>query len=1308
MKYKSKTKTALIKELNSLRRKVNSLEKDKNKLKGKSESTLKTPMHGLNEAQRLAHIGNWELDLEKNVLYWSDEIYRIFEIDPKKFGASYEAFLNAIHPNDREAVSAAYSYSLENKSPYSIDHRLLFSDGRIKYVHEECETFYDEKGKPIRSVGTVQDITERKAYEQALLSSSLYTRGLIETSLDPLVTIGPDGKITDVNKATETITGKSREKLNGTDFSDYFTEPEKAKAGYQEVFEKGFVRDYPLETHRKNGQVFSVLYNASLYRDEHGKVVGVFAAARDVTERKKAEEELHEREKHSRSLLRLSKQFELAQTYADVLNAAYAEVKSTLGYQSLWVYLLSEDKKYFKALIAGGPISQTVLSEEGTATLTIAGNRMLEEIADAKEIIVVEDAPRDARTNKEIVKSLGNRTIVNVPIFLFNKHLGSVGTGTFGEEGVRVPTRLEQEFLIAMASHLAVALDRIHLLDERKRSEEALRQLNRELRAISNCNQTLLRVTDEQTLLNEICRIICDEAGYRTAWVGYAENDEAKTVRPVAWAGFNGGYITNAKISWSDTTERGQGPSGKAIRSGEIVYVNDFRTDPQVGPWRESALQRGYESSIALPLKDEDAKVFGVLQIYSAEANAITSDEVKLLQELANDLAFGITALRTRAERALHEQAIAGLNRVYKVLSKTNELIVREKNREHLLQEICRIAVEDGGLLMASVSFVDKKKHLVVPYTWSGKEEGYFLATTISVDDIPEGKGPTGTAIRENRFVFSTDIATESMMMPWREPALKRGYRSSAAFPLREKGKPFGAFTLFAAENAFFNDDELALMNELAMDASYALENLKTEELRKLALKELQESEERFRRLAENARDVIYRMSLPDGNYEYISPAALSVFGYSPEEFYNTPTLLKQAIHPDWQRYFEEQWINLVEGKMPPTYEYQIIHKSGEVRWLNQRNILVHDNAGNPIAIEGIVTDITERKLAENELGKLSEAVAQSPASIVITNLNGNIEYVNKTFEETTGYTFEEVLNQNLKIIQSGLTPNEVYKDFWNTIKSGQVWKGEFLNKKKSGELYWENEVITPILDKNKRVINYLTIKQDITEKKKMTEELIEAKDRAEKSDKLKTEFLQQMSHEIRSPMNAVIGLSNLIKEEVSDKVAPDILEYFEGIDLAGNRLIRTVDLILNTSEMYVGTYEPIFTEIDIFEEVLKHLKVEFRSLVTMKGLEFLLSCNVSKPRVICDRYSVSQIFSNLIDNAIKYTHHGKVETRVDRNSNNNIKVTVEDTGIGISGEFMSKLFEPFTQEERGYSRRFEGNGLGLTLVKKYCDINKA
>jgi PAS domain S-box-containing protein len=212
--------------------------------------------------------------------------------------------------------------------------------------------------------------------------------------------------------------------------------------------------------------------------DANGKVVSALTIWSDITERKRAEENLQEQEKFSQSLLRLSRNLERSQTYPEVVNAARDEVKNIIGYQNLWAYLLSEDKKYFTALVAGGPESEMVMSEEGTARLAIEGDRMLEKIAQAREIVIIADAQTDAGVNREIVTRLGSRTIVNVPIVLFDRHLGTVGMGTFGEEGVRIPSSAEQQYLLALASHMAAALDRIHSLAERKKTENDLRELN--------------------------------------------------------------------------------------------------------------------------------------------------------------------------------------------------------------------------------------------------------------------------------------------------------------------------------------------------------------------------------------------------------------------------------------------------------------------------------------------------------------------------------------------------------------------------------------------------------------------------------------------------------------------------------------------------------------------------------------------------------------------------------------------------------------------------------------------------------------
>ncbi|OHE68872.1 MAG: hypothetical protein A2413_07615 [Treponema sp. RIFOXYC1_FULL_61_9] len=200
-----------------------------------------------------------------------------------------------------------------------------------------------------------------------------------------------------------------------------------------------------------------------------------------------------------------------------------------------------------------------------------------------------------------------------------------------------------------------------HDISERARKNEELYRANRELKAISEFNQILMRSEDEATLLKDVCRIICDGAGYRMAWVGYADNDDAMIVRPMAWAGYEEGYLSDANITWANT-EWGRGASGLAMRNGEGVSIVDFETDPRAIPWRDIALRRGYRSSVALPLKDENSKVFGVLNIYSSVPNAFTPVEMRLLSELSDDLAFGIVVLRARAEYKKTEESLRRIN----------------------------------------------------------------------------------------------------------------------------------------------------------------------------------------------------------------------------------------------------------------------------------------------------------------------------------------------------------------------------------------------------------------------------------------------------------------------------------------------------------------------------------------------------------------------------------------------------------------------------------------------------------------------
>ncbi|HEX2866011.1 MAG TPA: PAS domain S-box protein [Ignavibacteriales bacterium] len=373
-----------------------------------------------------------------------------------------------------------------------------------------------------------------------------------------------------------------------------------------------------------------------------------------------------------------------------------------------------------------------------------------------------------------------------------------------------------------------------------------------------------------------------------------------------------------------------------------------------------------------------------------------------------------------------------------------------------------------------------------------------------------------------------------------------------------------------------------------------------------------------------------------------------------------------------------------------------------------------YDKHGTTKGVVSTALDITDKKSVEREFLRAKSLLEKMFASLneavfVSERSTGRIIACNPVVEKIFGYKPNEVIGKSPEFLFHSL---EHYENLKRTrelqLERNNVFRTEYQMKRKDGTAI-DTEHTTNLLKKSKGWDEVLiTIVSDITERKRNERALISAKEKAEKSDRLKTEFLAQISHEIRTPVNTILTYSSLMKEESDLRNDDEMKKYFKIVEKAGKRLFRTVDLIVNMSEIQTGNYELYPRELDLYYDVMLSLFVEFRKYALDKGIEIELVKNTSEMKVVADEYSISQVFRSLIDNAVKYTDRGKISIKIGKDGGERLAVSVEDTGIGISESYLPRLFEPFSQEDQSYTRSYQGNGLGLALAKKYAELNNA
>jgi PAS domain S-box-containing protein len=352
------------------------------------------------------------------------------------------------------------------------------------------------------------------------------------------------------------------------------------------------------------------------------------------------------------------------------------------------------------------------------------------------------------------------------------------------------------------------------------------------------------------------------------------------------------------------------------------------------------------------------------------------------------------------------------------------------------------------------------------------------------------------------------------------------------------------------------------------------------------------------------------------------------------------------------------------------------------------------------------VRDIGERMRREQELRQLSEAVAQSTESIVITNLKGEIEYVNDAYVKNTGYSRHELMGRNSRLLQSGKTPRATYDTLWQALRQGQSWSGEFFNRRKDGSEFVEAAIISPIRGPDGRVRNYVAAKRDITQDKQIQVELQQAQQAAEAANLAKSQFLATMSHEVRTPLNGILGMAQvLLIPGVSEA---DRLDYARTILSSGQTLLKLLNDILDLAKIEAGKIE--FEAIEMAPtEILTQTQALFSVAARARGLQIESSWAGPNTHYLGDPHRLTQMLSNLVNNALKFTNEGsiRIEAREIARAGHSatLEFSVSDSGIGIASDKLGLLFQSFSQVDSSSARQFGGTGLGLSIVRALAHL---
>jgi PAS domain S-box-containing protein len=655
------------------------------------------------------------------------------------------------------------------------------------------------------------------------------------------------------------------------------------------------------------------------------------------------------------------------------------------------------------------------------------------------------------------------------------------------------------------------------------------------------------------------------------------------------------------------------------------------------------------------------------------------------------------------SEREGARRRIEHLNRTLSVLSAINQNIVREREPQAMMATACRIAVEKGGFRMAWVGLRDTASGAVRPVAWAGPEEGYLQGLQITTDAAsPHGRGPTAEAVRTGAHVVSNDIANDPRMSPWREAALRHGFRASAAFPLKVDGETVGAINFYAGETDCFPPEELQLLDELATDIGFALEVNQREQEHRQTLGALKESEARFRQLTENIREVFWLTDVGKQNMLYVSPAYETIWGRSCQSLYENLREWLEAIHPeDRERVLQAALTKQAEGNYDE--EYRIVRPDGTVRWIHDTAFPVRDESGRVVRMAGVAEDITARKEAETTLresnkryedlvhtidGVVWEADAQTVA----------FRFVSAQAERLFGYPVKQWLDE------PDFWRNHIHPDdreqavarCRQATSEGRNHELEYRMVTADGRAVWVRDIVT-VVSENNQPVTLRGIFVDITARHMLEDQFRQAQ---------KLEAIGQLAGGVAHDFNNIL---TVIMMQTS------LLQTKENLD---EQTRQGLDEIACSAERAANLTRQLLTFSRRQTKQARHLDLAelvggmTRFLRRILGEDILLESRFAPelPAVHSDPGMLEQVLMNLAVNARDAMPRGgklsvALETvalddahalsHPEARAGRFVRLSVGDTGSGIAPEHLPHIFEPFfTTKDVG-----KGTGLGLATV---------